>query len=127
MIFSILQSEKSKNNSSQKKQKTKELPDYLILSTQGEASKISLKYADEIKNGLLSGVRDFKDKNYYIVSKSFYDSYAPRISLILKSKPLSLSEIASSLKMNTLACKSILLLMGNKGEVYFKDGKYHLA
>ncbi|MCC7569913.1 hypothetical protein KO465_01035 [Candidatus Micrarchaeota archaeon] len=121
VIYPIL---KIKKPSSYKKLS---IPDYLVVSSEQEATELSKKYAKEIKTGLLMGVRDMKDRNYYIVSNSLYSEYSPKISSLLEKKPLSYDEIIQILKINPTAGKAILCLMNESGEIYLKDKKYHLA
>lgn len=125
VVYPLLYKKKDENSKGNVEKIDTKLPDYLVISTEEELSKINEKYENEIKKGMLFGTRDFKDKNYYVVSKPFYDKYHPLILSLLRKEAKDVEEIAQMLRINPLACKGILLIMNERGEIYQKDGKYH--
>ncbi len=116
--------------------KEKEIPNYLILESKGEASQISSKYAVEIKAGKMFGVRDMKDKNFYVLSSKFYNEIFPQIIKILADSPKNIEEISDKLVFNDYKIndtekpevgKALVFLMREKGEIYFNNGRYVIA
>jgi len=103
------------------------LPEYMVLGSKTEASKISNKYSQEIKKGLLMGVRDIGDKKYYIISKKYYEKVSGKIIDSLSQKPLTYEQVCKQLKLNPTGCKSVLLFLAEQGIIYFKGGKYRTA
>lgn len=92
---------------------------YLIITDENEAKRISNQLKEEIKNRDIRGTRGF-DGKFYIATKEFYEKYKLPILKILEGKNLKLSEISSNIKIPETACLVALRLLDEDGEILEK-------
>ena len=74
---------------------------FLVLQTEAEASKVSLLLEQSIRHGQVLGTRSFsKNREFYILSRAYFDKYAQSILKKLRERSYKLTEIAKDLNMD---------------------------
>ncbi len=126
-VFKSGKTERKTLRSTSKKGGEQPLPGVSLLSSEREAKEFSKRYEREIKEGRLLGIRGF-DKKYYVIRKDYFDKYSQLILKLLEKGPLTLDEIAKRTKLPIHACKGILLLLSEEGQVYEStDNRFTIA
>lgn len=99
---------------------------YVVIADENEAKAVSRQLERQIKGGTILGIRGF-DKTFYIAHTNFYNKWVKRIRPLLKEERTH-QEVARKLGMSEIACRVMLELMREHGEVIEKRrGLYKLA
>ncbi|MDE1860106.1 MAG: hypothetical protein KGH72_00115 [Candidatus Micrarchaeota archaeon] len=90
---------------------------FVIVSTEGEASSLSLALEESIRRGLVLGTRAF-NKKFYVVLRQYFDRHATAIIKDLKDKGESrVSSIARDVGISEDGARAILCLLSENGDV----------
>ncbi|MDE1857069.1 MAG: hypothetical protein KGH98_03215 [Candidatus Micrarchaeota archaeon] len=88
---------------------------YIVVQTDAEAASLSSKLEDSIRRGLVLGIRAFNRK-FYVVLRDFINQNAPKITKLMGSKGMSVTEIAKAIGVDEDGVRAILYLMSESGE-----------
>jgi hypothetical protein len=91
---------------------------FLIINSKQEAVALSEQLAQEMKKGLVFGVKGF-DNKFYIVSRDYLTSASAKISAALK-KDSDLQSIVSATKLDIDGCSAALKIMAENGDIIEK-------
>ena len=91
---------------------------FLVLQTEAEASKVSLLLEQSIRHGQVLGTRSFsKNREFYILSRAYFDKYAQSILKKLREKSYRLADMAKELNMDEDGARGILCILAESGDV----------
>ena len=94
---------------------------FLVLQTEAEASKVSLLLEQSIRHGQVLGTRSFsKNREFYILMRSYFDKHAQSILKMLREKSYRVSDIAKELEMSEDGARGILCILAENGDVMEK-------
>jgi len=103
--------------------KVEELKDFLVVSSEREAQEVSSRYKD--RKGEIIGIKGF-DGRYYFFLKNIYSEWSARvIDYLRNNKASSLSSISKATGIPGDACKGILYLLLEVGEIMEKRPGYY--
>ncbi len=90
---------------------------FILISGDDVAKQVSQMLHDKVKRGDVVGIKGF-DSNYYIFTKQYYSKLYNNISNYFEnSNRATLSELSSALKIDEHACKGMLAIMLEKGDI----------
>ena len=91
---------------------------FLVLQTEAEASKVSLLLEQSIRHGQVLGTRSFsKNREFYILSRTYFDKYAQSILKKLRERSYKLADISKELGMDEEGARGILCILSESGDV----------
>lgn len=91
---------------------------FLVLPTEAEASKVSLLLEQSIRHGQVLGTRSFsKNREFYILSRTYFDKYAQSILRKLREKSYRLPDMAKELDIDEDGARGILCILAESGDV----------
>lgn len=91
---------------------------FLVLQTEAEASKVSLLLEQSIRHGQVLGTRSFsKNREFYILSRAYFDKYAQSILKKLREKSYRLADLSKELNMDEDGARGILCILAESGDV----------
>ena len=94
---------------------------FIVLQTEAEASKVSLLLEQSIRHGQVLGTRSFsKNREFYILLRSYFDRYAQSILKRLRERSYRVSEIAKELEISEDGARGILCILAENGDVMEK-------
>ncbi len=101
--------------------------DYIVCDDQNQAKEISQKYSDEIKEGLVLGIKGF-DRRYYIFKTTYYQKLKSLIVGVAKTtnKETSLEKLIDATKEPEDALKGVIEIMKEEGYLFEKNKIYKL-
>jgi len=89
---------------------------FIVLQSEPEASSLSLALEGSIRRGQVLGTRSF-NKKFYIILRTFFDKYGPKILKTLKQDDMKVSQIASEIGVDEDGIRAILYLLAESGDV----------
>ncbi len=93
----------------------------IVLQTEAEASKVSLLLEQSIRHGQVLGTRSFsKNREFYILLRSYFDRYAQSILKKLRERSYRVSDIAKELNISEDGARGILCILAENGDVMEK-------
>ena len=91
---------------------------FIVLQTEAEASKVSLLLEQSIRHGQVLGTRSFsKNREFYILSRTYFDKYAQSILKKLRERSYKLADISKELGMDEEGARGILCILSESGDV----------
>ena len=91
---------------------------FLVLQTEAEASKVSLLLEQSIRHGQVLGTRSFsKNREFYILSRTYFDKYAQSILKKLRERSYRLTDLSKELGMDEDGARGILCILSESGDV----------
>lgn len=97
---------------------------YLIVENENEAKNISQMLEKRIKAGQIVGTRGF-DKRFYVAKTEWLFILDDKIKGLLKSGQKNILELKNALKIDEEACKVVLEIMNEHGDVIEKKRGYY--
>ena len=88
---------------------------FIVLSTEAEASAVSLALEDSVRHGLVLGTRAF-NKKFYIILRDFFNDNSGKIMKSLKEGPKSVEQIAKDTGMDEDAIRAMMYLLAEQGD-----------
>lgn len=100
---------------------------YLIVENEQLAKNISQLLERRIKAGEIIGTRGF-DKRFYVAKTEWFSILSDKMKELLSSGEKNLTDLKNSLKITDAACKVVLEIMNEHGDVIEKKrGHYELV
>jgi uncharacterized protein YaaQ len=94
---------------------------FIVLQTEAEASRVSLLLEQSIRHGQVLGTRSFsKNREFYILLRSYFDRYAQSILKKLREESYRVSDLARELEMSEDGARGILCILAENGDVMEK-------
>ncbi|MCX8197234.1 MAG: hypothetical protein N3G80_02880 [Candidatus Micrarchaeota archaeon] len=95
---------------------------WAVIENEKEAAEFGEKYSEEMRSGLIRGIKGF-DKKYYVISHRFYQAWQKKVlSALSKNEEKTVDEISAELKLLPSACRCILVHLCNEGEAMERHG-----
>lgn len=113
-IYPLLRQPQTKTNSTTSSSELNN-KGYMIIKDKREAYTLSEKLKKEMKAGSVKGVKGF-DNTFYVVTAPYYAKASAAILGVLK-EDMTVDSIASKTKMESEACRAVLTLLAENGEV----------
>jgi hypothetical protein len=88
---------------------------FLVLSTESEASAVSLALEDSVRHGLVLGTRAF-NKKFYIILRDFFNNNSGKVLKSLREGPKSVEELEKDTGMDGDAIRAMLYLLAEQGD-----------
>ncbi|NYZ74659.1 AbrB/MazE/SpoVT family DNA-binding domain-containing protein [Candidatus Micrarchaeota archaeon] len=100
---------------------------FFIVENEADAKNLSKALEQEIKAGLVRGVRGF-DKKFYVVSTLFLKAMSQKFGAALSGKePLTPAQLAQAASCDENACNAVLQVLKEDGDVLEKKRGYFVA
>jgi hypothetical protein len=100
---------------------------FLVLENEFEAKRLSEMFANDIRQGLIMGMRGF-DKKFYILTSELSNSLTPKLLDVLRKGEANLAELVHSSGAPEGAVQSVLLQLKEKGDlIEKKKGVYRFV
>jgi hypothetical protein len=97
---------------------------YMIVENENEAKSLSQTLERRIKAGEIIGTRGF-DKRFYVAKTAWFSVVSEKIRELMKQGPKNILELKNSLKISEEACKVVLEIMNEHGDVIEKKRGYY--
>jgi len=99
--------------------------DFFIINNEFQAKALSNKFAEQIKKGLIKGVKSF-DGTYYVAKSGFLEKWQDKVLKELKKqKQFSLTDLAKNTGWDKNIIKMVLEFLKESGEVLEKRKEFY--
>ena len=89
---------------------------FIVLLSEGEASRVSMLLEQSIRTGEILGTRAF-NKKFYIVLREYLNRYTPSIIKALRAESAKAEDIAKKSEMQAEGARAILYILAESGEI----------
>lgn len=89
---------------------------FQVIENEEEARNASQIFEEEIRQGLILGLKAF-DGKYYVIKKELLDNVSKKIIGLLKEKQMTLQELSEKARLNESLVKTVCEILKEQGEI----------